>query len=99
MFSSSLFTVLLSVTAVPLSDEVKSPILSALNDKVSDDTTKEPETTQPSENASVEGATTTDTSPPIFFPTDVDKISPKNDTALKILQKTTDNIKLPEVIN
>lgn len=91
-----LFTVLLSVAAVSVSDELKleenSPIPSLSNETVSDDTTKAPETPQASENASVEGSTTTDTSPPIYFPTDEDKISPKNDTALKILQNTTGNV-------
>jgi hypothetical protein len=42
-----------------------------------------------SENASVEGKASTDAMPPLLFPTDEEKILPKNETALKILQSVS----------
>lgn len=59
-----------------------SPIDVAANETA---TTKSSES-QSSENASVEGSGSSDTMPPLVFPLDDDKILPKNDTALKILQ-------------
>lgn len=96
-----LFAALLSAAEIPLTDEQKSEAIlstsssleatSTVNETIV--TTQAVEKSTPSslesssENASVEDSSPTDTRPPLVFPADEDKLTPKNDTALKILQK------------
>lgn len=97
-----LFTVFLSAAEIPQSDVQKSEevsptlatTLSPTNKTDLSQTTKADEASKVSENASVES---TDTLPPLEFPSD--EISPKNDTALKILQSvSSQTVKASEVI-
>jgi len=88
--------VLLSAAGIPLSNEQKSEEIASSSSSpettsVAAVTSKAAESSNSSssgsssENASVEGST--DTMPPLVFPADDAKLSPKNETALKILQK------------
>lgn len=74
---------LFTVLSVPLSNENENS-----NDKTSVATAK----VDDYDNASVEKTSeTSDTKPPLIFPSEDDKTAPKNKTALEILQKSNAN--------